>query len=248
MLLNGSIFRSLLTHDAFLIGEDCTLFAVLVDCLQECVPAKGVTRLWHQATNSLRRATNSFLKSPSKTTEGLGLTPNAGASGSEWEIARRSSSVRLKEFLEIAMGERRMDMLHHQLWSDVIKTASAKHRQEKRQGQPQLQPQQLFVAEPPEALSESPGESERETEREINQLYGSMLKRRSGGEEVRGRSCGEEVRGRNGGDEDREESMGFRVQGSVLEETPNLYSSARSRLQALTKYSTNKTRNTNNSN
>ena len=236
MLLNGSIFRSLLTHDAFLIGEDCTLFAVLVDCLQECVPAKGMTRLWHQATNSLRRATNSFFKSPSKTTEGLGLTPNAGASGSEWEIARRSSSVRLKEFLEIAMGETgRMDMLHHQLWSDVIKTASAKHRQEKRQGQPQLQPQQLFVAEPPEALSESPGESERE----ISQLYGSMLKRRSGGEEVGGRS---------GGDEVREESMGFRVQGSVLEETPNLYSSARPRLQALTKYSTSNTSNTNNLN
>ena len=118
---------------------------------------------------------------------------------------------------------------------DVIKTASAKHRQEKRQGQPQLQPQQLFVAEPPEALSESPGESERE----ISQLYGSMLKRRSGGEEVGGRS---------GGDEVREESMGFRVQGSVLEETPNLYSSARPRLQALTKYSTSNTSNTNNLN
>ena len=169
MLLNGSIFRSLLTHDAFLIGEDCTLFAVLVDCLQECVPAKGMTRLWHQATNSLRRATNSFLKSPSKTTEGLGLTPNAGATGSEWELARRSSSVRLKEFVEIAMGEKgRVDMLDQQLWSDVIKTSSAKHRQEKRQGQIlQLRPQQLlFETETHEALSESPGEREREREKE----------------------------------------------------------------------------------
>ena len=225
MLLNRSIYRSLLTHGALLIGEDCTLFAVLVDCLQECVPAKGVTRLWHQATNSLRRATNSLFKSPSQTREGLGLTPNAGATGSEWELARRSSSVRLKEFVEIAMGEKgRVDMLDQQLWSDVIKTSSAKHRQEKRQGQIlQLRPQQLlFETETHEALSESPGErererekererereGEREREREISRLYGSMLKRRSGGDEV------------------REESMEFSVQGSVLaEETPNLYGS-----------------------
>ena len=169
LLLNRSIYRSLLTHGALLIGEDCTLFAVLVDCLQECVPAKGVTRLWHQATNSLRRATNSLFKSPSQTREGLGLTPNAGATGSEWELARRSSSVRLKEFVEIAMGEKgRVDMLDQQLWSDVIKTSSAKHRQEKRQGQIlQLRPQQLlFETETHEALSESPGEREDEEERE----------------------------------------------------------------------------------
>ena len=85
-----------------------------MDCLQEWAPAKAVTRVF------------SLFKGPTKAAEAFGLTPNR-------------YSVRLKAFLENAMGEKReTDTLKNdQTWSDAVRTAGAKQRQEQWQGQPQ---------------------------------------------------------------------------------------------------------------
>ncbi len=88
-----------------------------MDCLQEWAPAKAMTRMF------------SLFKGPTKAAEAFGLTPNR-------------YSVRLKAFLENAMGEKGETDTLNQAWSDAVRTAGAKQRQEQRQGtRQQLQDQ-----------------------------------------------------------------------------------------------------------
>ena len=67
---------------------------VLVDCLQEWVPAKAVTRFL------------SFLKGPNKAAQAFGLTPNR-------------YSVRLNDFLQLSLGEGKKEDDAGQKWSDA---------------------------------------------------------------------------------------------------------------------------------
>ena len=76
-----------------------------MDCLQEWAPAKAVTKLF------------SFFKGPSKAAEAFGLAPNR-------------YSARLHDFLENALGEGKKEQEAEQKWSDAVRTAGAKQRQE----------------------------------------------------------------------------------------------------------------------
>jgi hypothetical protein len=85
-------------------GPEYTLFAVLIDCLQEWDPAKVVSGLF-----------SSFLR-PAKATEALGLSPNR-------------CSVRLHKYLEEVLGEGEdwKEMYKNQRWSDAVRTRAAQN-------------------------------------------------------------------------------------------------------------------------